>query len=113
MAFHNTAKPLYDKYFKRKERIRFIDFNQGLDCRLTTDENMKKISEIAIRPLRIAFDHWKMKDIYESAIRVAAKHGIRDLSNYLLYNHEDHPDERSCPKAVKPYFQHINQTLRY
>lgn len=93
IAFNETAKPLYDKLFKRGKRVRFIDFNQGLDARLAVDEKMKKISEIAIRPLRIAFDHWKMKDQYEEAIRTAHKHGIRELSNYLLYNFKDHPDE--------------------
>jgi hypothetical protein len=92
-AFHETVKPLYDKHFKQSERIRVIDFNQGLDGRLASDEKMKKISEIAIRPLRIAFDHWKMKKVYEKAVRTAAKHGIKDLSNYLLYNFNDHPDE--------------------
>ncbi|MCL2400439.1 MAG: hypothetical protein FWC91_11945 [Defluviitaleaceae bacterium] len=93
IAFNSIAKNLYDKHFKRKPRMRFIDFNQGLDCRLASDEKMKKISEVAIRPLRIAFDHWHMKDIYKAAIVSAAKHGVRDLSNYLLYNLNDHPDE--------------------
>ncbi|MCL1882347.1 MAG: hypothetical protein FWF81_01155, partial [Defluviitaleaceae bacterium] len=92
-AFHETAKSLYDKFFKRNQRIRFIDFNQGLDCRLADDEKMQKISEIAIRPLRIAFDHWDMKDTYKSAIIAAEKHGISDMSNYLLYNRGDHPNE--------------------
>jgi Fe-S oxidoreductase len=93
IAFNNTTKSLYDKLFKQGERVRFIDFNQGLDGRLATDDKMKKISEIAIRPLRIAFDHIKMKNIYERAVRTAVKHGICDLSNYLLYNYTDHPDE--------------------
>ncbi len=93
IAFHETAKKLYDKLFKQNERVRFIDFNQGLDARLVNNKKMEKISEIAIRPLRIAFDHWKMKDIYEQAVRTAAKYGIRDLSNYLLYNFKDHPNE--------------------
>ncbi len=34
-----------------------------------------------------------MKDTYESAIRAAAKFGIKNLSNYLLYNFEDDPDD--------------------
>lgn len=93
IRLHEIAKTLYDKHFKQNKRVRVIDFNQGLDSRLASEEKMKKISEIAIRPLRIAFDHWSMKDIYEQAIRTAANHGIRDLSNYLLYNFHDHPDE--------------------
>jgi hypothetical protein len=69
-----------------------------------TEEKMKKLVEVNIRPLRIAFDHWDidpqkpssrpMREIYEDAVRLAAKYGIRDLSNYLLYNTDDDtPDE--------------------
>lgn len=92
-VFNDVAKPLYDKCFKHGERMRVIDFNQGLDSRLADSDKMEKISEIAIRPLRIAFDHWSMRETYAQSIRTAADHGIRDLSNYLLYNFEDHPDE--------------------
>ena len=60
---------------------------------VVTDETMKKLSEINIRPLRIAFDHYEQKDIYIKAIRTAAKYGIKDLSNYLLYNFLDKPDD--------------------
>jgi hypothetical protein len=34
-----------------------------------------------------------MKETYEVAIRTAAKYGIMHLSNYLLYNFEDKPDD--------------------
>lgn len=93
IEFDDIARPLYEKYFKRLKRMRIIDFNQGLDARLVTDKKMAKLAEINIRPLRIAFDHYSMKDTYETAIRTAAKHGITDLSNYLLYNFEDKPDD--------------------
>lgn len=91
--FDDIARPLYEKHFKRLKRIRVVDFNQGVDARLVTDEKMEKLAEINIRPLRIAFDHYSIKDTYEAAIRTAAKHGIKDLSNYLLYNFEDEPDD--------------------
>jgi hypothetical protein len=93
ISFHETAKLFHDKHFKQNKKIRIIDFNQGLDGRLASEEKMRKISEIAIRPLRIAFDYWVMRDVYEKAVCTAAKHGIKDLSNYLLYNFRDHPDE--------------------
>jgi hypothetical protein len=93
ITFDETVKPLYDKYFKRLKRARYIDFNQGIDARLVTDEKMAKLSEINIRPLRIAFDHYAMKKVYTQAVSLAAKHGIKDLSNYLLYNFEDTPEE--------------------
>lgn len=91
--FDTIARPLYDRYFKRGTRVRYIDFNQGVDARLVTDEKMRKLSEINIRPLRIAFDHYSMKDIYIKAVKLAAKYNIKDLSNYLLYNYKDKPED--------------------
>ncbi|MHB8065280.1 MAG: hypothetical protein ACYDG2_22160 [Ruminiclostridium sp.] len=60
---------------------------------MVTDAKMAKLSEINIRPLRIAFDHYSMSKVYIKAIKTAANHGISDLSNYLLYNYKDKPEE--------------------
>lgn len=86
-------RPLYEKTHKYSKRKRIVDFNQGIDSRLVTEANMKKLAEVNIYPLRIAFDHWKLRDVYEKAIRIAVKSGIKNLSNYLLYNYEDEPKE--------------------
>lgn len=93
LEFDKDFRQMYNSTFRPLSRKRYIDFNQGLDARLATDEKMKKLSEVNIKPLRIAFDHYEQKDIYCDAIRRAAKYGIRDLSNYLLYNFEDRPEE--------------------
>lgn len=93
IEFDSIVHPLYDKYFKKKQQTRYIDFNQGIDARLIDENKMKKLAEINIRPLRIAFDNYSMKDTYINAIRIAAKYGITHLSNYLLYNYKDTPDE--------------------
>ena len=93
LAFDKVVSDLYKNLFRKLKRARYIDFNQGLDARLATDEKMKRLSEINIKPLRIAFDHYEDKDIYVKAVKLAAKHGIQDLSNYLLYNFEDKPEE--------------------
>lgn len=93
LDFDDIARPLYSKYFPKKRTARYIDFNQGLDARLVTSAKMEKLSEINIRPLRIAFDHYEQRDIYIEAVRKAAEYHITDLSNYLLYNFEDKPEE--------------------
>lgn len=92
LKFDEIFRPLYNQHVKNVKRNRYIDFNQGMDARLADDEKMKKLSEVNIRPLRIAFDHYEQRDTYCRAIRLAAKYGIKDLSNYLLYNFEDEPD---------------------
>ena len=93
MEVYKKYKDLYEQKRIKKPKNRYIDFNQGLDARLLTDEKMKLLSEIAINPLRIAFDNWQKKDVYENAVKLAAKHNIVHLSNYILYNFEDKPIE--------------------
>ena len=92
-AFDEIARGYYNRFFKVGSRARYIDFNQGVDARLVTDEKMSKLAEVNIRPLRIAFDHYEQKDVYVEAIRKAASCGVKDLSNYLLYNFTDKPEE--------------------
>lgn len=93
LKLDNYVRPLYNKIYKPTKHKRIVDFNQGIDSRLVNDSNMKKLAEVNIYPLRIAFDHWELRDIYERSIRTAVKNGIRNLSNYLLYNFEDKPEE--------------------
>lgn len=91
---HDFISPLYKKYAYRPiARQRIVDFNQGVDGRKITRQNMKKLAEINIRPLRIAFDNWKTHRIYEKAVRTAVAAGITELSNYMLYNFDDAPVE--------------------
>lgn len=72
-----------------KQVHRYVDFNQGLDAMFLTEQKAKRLGEIALRPARIAFDHIEDKDTYERAMRLCAKYGITELSNYVLYNSED------------------------
>ena len=88
------VRPYFEKmHSAARPKARVVDFNQGIDSRLVTEENMRKLAEICIKPLRIAFDHWELRDIYEKAVRKAASAGITELSNYLLYNYNDKPEE--------------------
>ena len=77
----------------RQEQQRRVDFNQGVDARILCRDPMylRELSRIALKPLRIAFDHLGLKKPYSQAVRFAAEAGIRDLSNYMLYNFHDSP----------------------
>jgi len=85
--------PNYEKYRPKAPKQRIVDFNQGLDARYVTDELMRLMSEVPIKPLRIAFDYIGLKNTYINAVELAAKYGIKELSNYILYNFNDSPDD--------------------
>ena len=78
---------------KHDNKLRHVDFNQGLDHRLLTKKKMKKLAEIPIKPLRIAFDRIQYKEGYIKCIEWAAEYGLLNLSNYILYNFKDTPEE--------------------
>jgi hypothetical protein len=82
-----------EKYRKKSPKNRYVDFNQGIDCRYVDEEKMKLLSQIPIRPMRIAFDHVSLKDKYINAIRLADKYGVKELSNYILFNYVDKPED--------------------
>ncbi len=90
---YEELKDIYERYRNKAPRNRYVDFNQGTDARYITDEYMKLLSEIPINPLRIAFDYWGIRKQYENAVRLAAKYKINRLSNYLLFNFKDKPEE--------------------
>lgn len=96
IKFVGFAKGAKYKIIKNGKKIcykRSVDFNQGIDARLLTEEKMKLISEIAIDPIRIAFDDIKFKKVYIDKVRMAAEFGIHRLSNYILYNYNDTPED--------------------
>jgi hypothetical protein len=72
-----------------------VDFNQGVDARILCKDPMylRELASICLKPLRIAFDHLGVKKPYEQAVRYAAEHGLTELSNYMLYNFHDGPQD--------------------
>ncbi|MCS5421724.1 MULTISPECIES: radical SAM protein [Psychrilyobacter] len=83
----------YEKEKRQNKLVRYVDFNQGTDARLLTEEKMSYLSQIDIRPYRIAFDDIKLKNIYLKAMKIAASFGIKHFSNYILFNYQDTPKE--------------------
>ena len=77
----------------KKDEKRRVDFNQGVDARILSKSPMylREMAKICISPLRIAFDHLGLKQVYETSVRMAADNDITSLSNYMLYNFMDTP----------------------
>lgn len=89
----NEINEWLEKYKDKRPKLRYVDFNQGIDARLMTPENMAVLSELPLNPVRIAFDRLADKDKYIKAVNIAYKCGIKELSNYILYNEKDRPTE--------------------
>lgn len=89
LGFERGAKLKRGRY----ELQRRVDFNQGVDARILCKDPMylQQLARIALKPLRIAFDHLGVKKPYAQAIRYSADAGLTELSNYMLYNFKDNP----------------------
>ena len=74
---------------------RRVDFNQGVDARILakTPMYLREMATLCIKPLRIAFDHIGVRKVYETSVKMAAENGIVSLSNYMLYNFMDTPED--------------------
>lgn len=83
----------FHKGAKLNNRLRYVDFNQGIDLRLLTQKKMEQLAELNVYPLRIAFDHIRLKDKYIQKIKWAAELGFKRISNYILYNYVDTPED--------------------
>lgn len=83
----------FEKGARLNKKLRHVDFNQGIDLRLLTPDKMKLLAMIALRPLRLAFDHIGLKDDYVDRVRLAVNSGITHLSNYVLFNYTDTPQD--------------------
>lgn len=85
-----------------KVNRRYVDFNQGLDAFLLTEEKAKLLGKIAIKPARIAFDHIEDIEVYTEAVKRAARNGVNYLSNYLLYNADEFKGKGKSYQADTP-----------
>lgn len=92
LGFHRNATINRDA---RRKAQRRVDFNQGVDARILSKSPLyiRELATLCVNPLRIAFDHTGLRKHYEKAVRTAAQHQLTNLSNYMLYNFLDSPQD--------------------
>lgn len=93
IAAKDELVKLVEKHRFKRPLQRYVDFNQGIDARLLTDEKMKLFEDIAIKPFRLAYDSLDETPAYTKAFNIAYKYGVRYFSNYILYNYNDSPED--------------------
>jgi hypothetical protein len=71
-----------------------VDFNQGLDARLITDEVVERLAKMRLLCVRLAYDREDMGPYVEGAIEMLSQRGFRRRSIfvYVLYNFDDDPE---------------------
>jgi len=82
-----------EKYRSKTKMVRYVDFNQGIDARLISEQNIKMLSTIPIRPFRLAYDSIGDTNIFQRATKLAIENNIQHFSNYILYNWKDKPQD--------------------
>jgi hypothetical protein len=75
-----------------------IDFNQGLDARLVTEEAADEIVRLNVPVIRFAYDFPGMRKGMQRAITHLkavglGRHRLGHICCYVLYNHRDTPDD--------------------
>lgn len=70
-----------------------VEFNQGLDIRLITDENLELLRQIKLDQIHFAFDRWQDKDIIEPRLRqfverTGYNRGKGRVMVYILCNYD-------------------------
>jgi hypothetical protein len=80
---------------KLNGRLRFVDFNQGLETERITKEKAKKLAQICLKPVRLAYDFASdtSRTRFERAVQYLAEEGFTDFSTYVLYNFNDKPSD--------------------
>ncbi|MGL4942236.1 MAG: hypothetical protein ACRC46_03475 [Thermoguttaceae bacterium] len=83
----------FEKGARFEGRLRQVDFNQGIDARRLTNQNMKLLSRIALHSIRFAFDTPAIKTKYAQAVKLAGEHGVYRIGTYVLFNFNDTPSQ--------------------
>jgi hypothetical protein len=76
-----------------EKRISSIDFNQGLDCRLMTEEIADRLQGLPISPVRFAFDGIQEDGFFQKAVKMMVDRNFHSFTNYILYNFKDSPQD--------------------
>ena len=76
----------------------YVNFNQGLDCRLLTDENIAAIERVKLEKIHFAWDYMKERKAVLKGLNLYAERATRKVGGafatvYTLVNYDTSMDE--------------------
>jgi len=83
----------FERGAKFNRKLRFVDFNQGIDARLISTDIAKELGKLNLRPIRLAFDDLSYEKYYRKAINLLQDQGFRYFTTYVMFNFNDTPRE--------------------
>jgi len=90
------ASPYWRDIFTELEESGLtVDFNQGLDARLLTEEVAMRLRRLKLPIVRLAYDSKGIRKPLSNAVTLLKRLGIdgRDIVVYCLFNHLDSPED--------------------
>lgn len=88
-----TSRKHFDKVIDSLKAFGFCDFNQGLEAALLTEYHAGRLAELHGPRIRFAFDTMADEADVADAIALCRKHGLNNISVYVLIGFNDTPEE--------------------
>jgi len=87
------SKRHFDHVVDRLKPVPGVDFNQGLDARLLTDHHARRLAELDLFKVRLAWDHTRDEQaVYDAIQRLRrAGIGVKTIGVYVLAGFDDTP----------------------
>ncbi|MBA7657939.1 hypothetical protein ES703_65882 [subsurface metagenome] len=88
--------PYWQSIFNELEELGLeVDFNQGIDARLTTEDVAYALTKLKIPRVRLAYDTTGVREFLSQAIKLLKANGFdgRRIIVYTLYNFKDTPQD--------------------
>ena len=93
--FLQSSNKHFNTVIDKCKALPYVDFNQGLDARLLTNDIAGRLSEVNIPTLRFAWDSAGCEAPVMKAIETVEKAGFKrsHITVYCLVNHGEEPEE--------------------
>jgi hypothetical protein len=82
-----------EQFVQKAQGLPFVDFNQGLDARLFTEEHAKLFKGLVNLTVRFAMDSKDREGDVFRAIDICRKHKLNNISIYILINYDESPED--------------------